>query len=141
MKEKEDSFREKKNKDVLNPYHAHLKKSLLCGFESMEEVLKEKEFENTSRSVVLPVSTRAIGISVDNTNKANSTDANRHRLSAFAIYQLYRVLSAMVERKIFENRLKAKLDDRDVWYDPAPFEEFKGRRQAIFNFFYFTVFF
>lgn len=101
----------------------------------MEEVLKEKEFENTSRSVVLPVSTRAIGISVVNTNKANSTDANRHRLPAFAIYQrlpFYRVLSAMVERKIFENRLEAKLDDRDVWYDPAPFKEFKGKWQAIF---------
>lgn len=104
-------------------------------------MLKAKQFENTSRSVVLPVSTRAIGISVVYIyNKANSTDANRQRLPAVTIYQLYRVFSAMVVRKIFENRLEAKLDDQDVWYDPAPFEEFKGRPLAIFFIYFFIVF-
>lgn len=125
-KEKEDTFREKKNKDVLDTYHADLKKSLMCGFDSMEEVLKAKKYENTARSVVLPVSTRAIGVSVVNTyNKATSTETNRQRLPAVTIHQLYRVFLAMVERKVFENRLDARLDDRDIWYDPAPFEPFK----------------
>lgn len=89
----------------------------------MEEVLKAKEYENTARSVVLPVSTRAIGVSVD--NKATSTETNRQRLPAVTIHQLYRVFLAMVERKVFENRLDARLDDRDIWYDPAPFEPFE----------------
>lgn len=33
---------------------------------------------------------------------------------------------AMVERKIFDNRLACKLDDRELWYDAAQFEQFKA---------------
>lgn len=80
-KEKEEKFRMEKGTKVLESYHQDLKKSLLCGFESMEEILKAKEYENTARSVALPVSTRAVGISIVNTvNKVSATEANRQRL-------------------------------------------------------------
>lgn len=126
-KEKEERFRKEKGAEVLNTYHAELKKSLLCGFESMEDVLKAKEYENTSRSVALPVSTRAVGISVVNTyNKVTQTEANRQRMPNVSIHQIYRVMLAMVERKIFDNRISATLDDRTEWYDPSAFEDFKS---------------
>jgi hypothetical protein len=112
---------------VLESYQADLKKSLLCGFESMEDVIKAKEYENTTRNVGLPVSTRAVGLStVTVYNKVMATEANRQRLPNVTIFQIYRVVLAMVERKIFDNRIVARLDDRDVWYNPAPFEPFKN---------------
>lgn len=92
----------------------------------MEEVLKAKEYEDTTRSVAIPVSTRAIGFSTAETyKKVTSTEANRQRLPNVTIYQIYRVMIAMVERKVFDNRIAGKLDDRDNWYDPAPFEQYQ----------------
>lgn len=131
-KDKEETFRMKKGTDALESLHSDLKKSLLCGFESMEEVLKAKQYENTSRTIALPVSTRAVGFSTVATySKVTSTEQNRLRLPNVTIFQIYRVLLAMVERKVFDNRLIAKLDDRDLWYNPAPFEEFKSTITSI----------
>lgn len=73
------------------------------------------------------MSTRAVGFSVVRTfNAVTSIPVNQDRLPQMTIFQFYRVMLAMVEKKIFENRQSAKLDDGALWYDPRPFENFKS---------------
>lgn len=131
-KQKEENFRQEKGTKVIEAYHSDLKKSLLCGFENLDEVIKAKAYEDTTRSIGIPVSTRAVGISVTTTiNKIQATEANRQRLPQMTPFQMYRVMLDMVEKQIFENRIAAKLDDRDGWYDPQQFEEFKNVTSSI----------
>lgn len=50
---------ERKGAGVLAEHDTELRKSLLCGFGIIEQVINAKEYEDTKRSLVLPVSTKS----------------------------------------------------------------------------------
>lgn len=125
-KQQQDKFREKKGAEVLEAHDAELRKSLLCGFDSIEDVIKGKGYEDTKRSVILPVSTSVAGFStVTALTRVMSTEANRQRLPPITYAAFYRVMLAMIERMIIDNRLVTKVDNREQWYDPHVFEQYK----------------
>lgn len=122
----QDKFREKKGAEVLAEHDAELRKSLLCGFDSIEQVIKAKEYEDTKRNIVLPVSTRVAGFStVHILNKILNVEHNRNRLPEMTYFAFYRVMLAMIERKVFDNRITASIDNRELWYLSEDFEPFK----------------
>ena len=64
---KESTFREKKGTEVTEVVVEDFKKNLLAGFDNLEEVIKAKKFQTTERAVPIPVSTRGVGFSVQET--------------------------------------------------------------------------
>lgn len=46
---KEENFRRTKGAEVLKTFEAETRKSLLCGFDSLEEAIKLRDYENTRR--------------------------------------------------------------------------------------------
>lgn len=126
-KDKEENFRREKGAEVLSAYQADVRKSLLCGFDNIEEVIKAKHYEDTNRSLAIATTTRAVGLSVVTTyNRMTALEANRQRLPDLNIHQFFRVMLAMAEKVVFDNRTAANLDNREAWYNPIPFEQFKS---------------
>jgi hypothetical protein len=92
----------------------------------MDDVLKAKRYENTMRDIGVPVSTRAVGVSVVNTyNKVMNVQANRERVPVVTIFQMYRVMLALIERKVYDNRVASRLEDQECWYSSEQFEDYK----------------
>ncbi|KAK9744471.1 hypothetical protein QE152_g7674 [Popillia japonica] len=59
-----DDFRTRKGNEKVEALVSEFKKNLLAGFDSIEEVINARKFETLSRAMPIPVSSRAIGFSV-----------------------------------------------------------------------------
>lgn len=89
------------------------KKNLLAGFDSIEEVISARKFETLSRAVPIPVSSRAIGFSVQDTlTRVTRIPANAEQLPPVSVYHIYRVCLAMMEFKIYQTELRPHLMSR-----------------------------
>lgn len=124
--QRQDSFREKQGDKVIDALSEDFKKNLLSGFDSIEEVIKAKKFENLKRQVAVPVSTRGVGFATTEIYQSvMATPANQQRLPANVTpFMIYRVHLALVEFKIFENRCRSNLDT-NKWYTGREFEQYK----------------
>lgn len=117
---------EHKGAGVLAEHDTELRKSLLCGFGIIEQVINAKEYEDKKRSLVLPVSTRVAGLSTVHTlNKVLSIEANMQRLPPTTYQDFYKVMLEMIDCKVFDNRNAGNIDNRDQRYTPIEFEPFK----------------
>lgn len=122
---RDEEYRIKKGNEVVDTLVLDFKKNLLCGFESIDEVIKAKKMETTSAPVCVPISTRTVGFSTQDTyTRVTSIQENIPRLGQMTVYQLYRVQLGMVEFKIFNNRQKCA-PELQFWNSMSDFEQFK----------------
>lgn len=98
----------------------------------LEDVIKTMKFEMTESPVPIPISTRGVGFSVQETyTMVTSVQKNVNRLPPMTVHQFYRVMLGMVEFKVFKNRRSSVLNDGNLWYQPQQFEEFQMPAMSI----------
>lgn len=123
--EKERNLRIKTGEAVVANYEDSIKKKLFGGFENVEEIIRAKQYETNHQQLAIPVSTRTIEFSIQETFTLVANTRPQIQTPPMTVYQFYRVMLALHESRIYKNRLSANFEDANLWYDARAFEIFK----------------
>lgn len=81
-----ESYRDKKAPEITEKLVSDLGINLLCGFDQIEEVVKAKNYQTVEKTVPIPVSTRGVGFSIQETfTRVLSVYDNINRLNQMTV--------------------------------------------------------